>query len=80
MFHILLINVSVNSLCQDDEYTIIVQFGVRASGSMGCEFQQNVTITNGGRAYIPSDITLGPGQEYCYYAVLSNVAGGIAGI
>ena len=57
------INVSVNSLCQDDEYTITVQFGIRASGSVGCEFQQNVTIMNGGRVDIPSDITLGPGHN-----------------
>ena len=61
------INVSVNSLCQDDKYTIIVQFGVRAAGSMDCNFQQNVTAING-TAEVPSSV---PGQEYCYRAVLS---------
>ena len=69
------INISVNSLFQDDEYTITVQFGVRAAGSMGCEFQQNVTIMNGGKVDVPSDISLGNDQEYCYTAVFSNVAG-----
>ena len=65
------INISVNSLCQDDEYTITVQFGVRAASSMDCVFQQNVTIMNGGKVDVPSDIS---GQEFCYTAVLNNVA------
>ena len=71
------INVSVNSLCQRDEYTITVQFGVRAVRSMGCDFQQNVTIMNGGKVDVPSDIIIlrQPEQEYCYTAVLSDVAG-----
>ena len=71
------INISVNSLCQDDMYTITVQFGVRAVGYMGCEFQQNVTIMNGGRVDVPSDIIMLHqfGQKYCYIAVLSDVAG-----
>ena len=68
------INISVNSLCQDDEYTITVQFGVRAASSMDCVFQQNVTIINGGRVDVPSDISLGNNLEYCYTAVLSKVA------
>ena len=68
------INISVNSLCQDDEYTINVQFGVRAASSMDCVFQQNVTIINGGRVDVPSDISLGNNLEYCYTAVLSKVA------
>ena len=66
------INISVNSLCQDDQYTITVQFGVRAASSMDCVFQQNVTIMNGGKVDVPSDMS---GQEFCYTAVLSNVAG-----
>ena len=66
------INVSVNSLCQDDMYTITVLFGIRAAGSMGCEFQQNMTIMNGGKVDVPSDIS---GQGFCYTAVLSDVAG-----
>ena len=61
------INVSVNSLCQDDNYTITVQFGVRAAGSMNCNLQQNVTAINGSTK-VPSKF---PGQEYCYRAVLS---------
>ena len=69
------INISVNNLCQDDEYTITVQFGVIAASSMDCVFQQNVTIMNGGRVDVPSDISLGNNLEYCYTAVLSKVAG-----
>ena len=65
--------ISVNSLCQDDEYTIYVQFGRRASDN-SCVVQQNVTIMNGGKVNVPSDVTNGGGQ-YCYTAVLSNVAG-----
>ena len=67
------INVSVNSLCQDDKYIITVQFGVRADGSMDCNFQQNATAING-IVEVPSSIT---GQEYCYRAVLSIGGGGI---
>ena len=57
----------MNSLCQDDNYIITVQFGVRAAASMDCNFQQNVTAISG-TAEVPSSIT---GQEYCYRAVLS---------
>ena len=69
------INVSVNSLCQDDNYSITVEFGVR-SGSMGCNFQQNVTAMNG-RAEAPSNISQG---NHCYRAVLHIGDGDIAGI
>ena len=69
------INVSVNSLRQDDNYTITVEFGVR-SGSMGCNFQQNVTAING-RAKVPSEIYQG---DLCYRAVLGNGDEVIAGI
>ena len=65
--------VSVNSLCQNVKYTITVQIGVRASDN-SCEAQQNVTVMNGGRVNIPSNIARGGGQ-YCYTAVLSNGAG-----
>ena len=57
----------MNSLCQDDTYTITVHFGVRAAGSMDCNFQQNVTAING-IAEVPSSILV---QKYCYRAVLS---------
>ena len=41
------IDVSLSGLCQDENYSITVQFGVRSGGSMGCNFQQNVTAMNG---------------------------------
>ena len=67
----------MNSLCQDDKYTINVQFGVRASDSMDYNFQQIVTAING-TAEVASSILV---QEYCYRAVLSNRNGRIiAGI
>ena len=65
--------ISMNSLCQDVEYTITVQIGVRESDNMSCMIQQNVTIMNRGRVDV--DFTLNGGQEYCYTAVLSDVAG-----
>ena len=64
------INVSVNSLCQDDNYTITLQFGFRATRSMDCNFQQKVTAIND-IVEVPSDILMVSGQEYCYRAVLS---------
>ena len=67
----------MNSLCQDDKYTINIQFGVRASDSMDYNFQQIITTINV-TAEGPSSIL---GQEYCYRAVLSNRNGRIiAGI
>ena len=69
------INASVNSLCQDDNYSITVEFGVR-SGSMGCTFQQNVTAMNG-TAEAPSNISHG---DHCYRAVLRIGDEVIAGI
>ena len=57
----------MNSLCQDDKYTINIQFGVRASDSMDYNFQQIVTAINV-TAEGPSSIL---GQEYCNRAVLS---------
>ena len=69
------INVSVNGLCQDENYTIIVQFGVR-SGSMGCNFLENVTAING-RAEAPSNISQ---ADLCYRAVLHIGDEVIAGI
>ena len=65
--------VSVNDLCQDDKYTIYVQVGSRASANISCVFQQNMTVTNGGRVDV--DFTLNGGQEYCYNAELTNVEG-----
>ena len=50
-------------------YLITVQFGVRASGSMGCDVKQNVT-KSGGIFIVPPDIVVGSGQEYCYNTVL----------
>ena len=69
------INVSVNSLCQDDNYTITVELGVRID--MVCFFLENVTAENG-TAEVPSNMSQ---VEYCYRAVLSDGDGGvIAGI
>ena len=73
---------SVNGLCQNDQYTVAVTFGTRCEGRMGeCDFQQpNVT-----RALkqmfeeikVPADIVPGDGEEYCYYAVLKDTQGKI---
>ena len=67
----------MNSLCQDDNYTITVQFGVRILEDMVCFFLENVTAENG-TAEVPSNMSQG---DYCYRAVLSDGDGRvIAGI
>ena len=70
------INAFVNDLCQDDNYTITVEFRVSTSGSMSCNFQQSVTAMNG-TAEAPSNISEG---DLCYRAVLSHGDGVIVGI
>lgn len=74
--------VSVNSLCQDDEYIIAVIFGTHPTNmAYHCEYQlpnivvkvtklSNETIVN-----VPASIVLGDGEEYCYLAVLSDTQG-----
>ena len=74
--------VSVNGLCQDDQYTVSVTFGTQRKGMMGeCEFQQpNVTRTLRQmfeEINVPADIVPGDGEDYCYYAVLINTQGRI---
>ena len=74
--------VSVNSLCQDDEYTITVIFGTQPTDiAMDCDYQiPNVTVkvaklSNEIAVNVPADILPGDGEEYCYRAVLSDVQG-----
>ena len=65
----------MNSLCQDDNYAITVELGVRIY--MVCFFLENVTADNG-TAKFPSNMSQ---VEYCYRAVLSDGDGAvIAGI
>lgn len=81
------INVSVNNLCQSDNYTITVRFGTRPVGEMQtCFVQSNTTIKDMvsspdmedyERVYVPEDITLDENEEYCYIAVLSAGEGDI---
>ena len=69
------INVSVNGLCQDENYTITIQFGVRLD-SGNCNLLENVTAING-VARATSEISR---EDRCYRAVFSNGDGDIAGI
>ena len=67
------INVSVNSLCEEDRFIIKVHFGVRPSSSaMGCNIKENITIINGGIVKVPSTVIQETGEEYCYHALLTN--------
>lgn len=71
--------VSVNTLCQDDEYIVAVIFGTRPIGTVKCEFQlPNLTIRIVKPSFdvqidVPADVVGGTGYEYCYFAVLHVV-------
>ena len=67
---------SVNTLCQDDKYTVTVIFGTQPTGTENCAFQSsNITISNvkpslDVRVDVPEDIVGHTGEEYCYLALL----------
>ena len=68
--------VSVNALCQDDEYTVTVTFGTRSSGR--CVYQQSnismeiMEVPGSVQFDVPEDL-VGDGVEYCSRVVLSSV-------
>ena len=75
--------VSVNLLCQDDEYTVTVTFGTRSSGR--CVYQQSnismeiMEVPGSVQFDVPEDL-VGDGVQYCSHVVLSNVQGVIDGM
>ena len=79
--------VYMNTLCQDDEHVITVLFGTRPIGMMmECAFQQLSVLTDkdmvpttiepgGWQIYVPENIVLDEGEEYCYRVLLGAFQG-----
>lgn len=70
----------MNSLCQDDEYSVTVIFGTQPNNMVGdCSYElTNITVKvmePFSQINISQDILLGDGEEYCYRAVLSDEQG-----
>ena len=67
------VSVRANKLCSEEQYTVIVTFGVRSEGTGHCRGQINATAATlkpGGSASFSVDsahISLGPSDEYCYF-------------
>ena len=66
------IDTVINSLCQEDTYTIKLSFGVKVPNTVECQFKENITVVNGGKIRVPSNLTLETGEEYCYRACMDN--------
>ena len=76
------INVSFNSLCLPDNYTITIGFGVILSSyndssynNSRCGILQNVTMKNDGKVKVPSDVMLEAEGMYCYNVVINTSQG-----
>ena len=76
----------MNTLCQDDDYTVTVTFGNQTIGLMDCELEQSSIITMtimkspALNFSVPADIIAGEEEEYCYCVELSNDQGVIDGM
>ena len=67
------VSVRANKLCSEEQYTVIVTFGVRSEVTAHCQGQINATAATlkpGDSASFSVDfahISLGPSDEYCYF-------------
>ena len=67
------VSVRANKLCSEEQYTVIVTFGVRSEGTGHCRGQINTTAAtlkpgDSASFYVDSaHISLGPSDEYCYF-------------
>ena len=76
------VEVTLNSLCRSDPYSVELSFGVREEDSgEECLPQQNATATlfPGGSVVLPVNTTALPlagGQHYCFTSPQLNIEGG----
>ena len=76
------VTITLNELCRDDDYIIVVNFGTQKSPQDNCMIVDDASLEmklKPGHSYVfPLDtkkVPLEPDMIYCYYATIKGTAG-----